>query len=410
MEYSPVACMRRSSRCRRSDSLGCLPRNFPLARTTAIALAGAHADETGLELGESGEDIEEHLSHGIARVVEGPAEGQFHASFPKPIGDGARIRDGPCQPVEFRHDQRVAFAHGGEDLVEAGAGAGRAGEAVTGVDAILGDAQLQERLALGRRILPVGGTARVSDERCRHGRKCTDRVPLPQLFPYHSYETLLAPVWRGSGRQTAPSAGRSPYGQRRACRDKRKTEGWNMPRRSIWSARQRAALFDLPTDEALLLRHYTLSDDDIDHIRVRRGGHNRLGFALQLCAFRYPGRILVVGEAIPLNVLRFIAAQLGMRAEDLDGYAVREETRREHLAEIRRIYGYRMFSGRCARDLKSGSRTLKVWLENEAEAARSNEGLARRYGQETVLRSSDERAVDQRYGSNSALAGTGTSG
>ena len=63
-----------------------------------------------------------------------------------------------------------------------------------------------------------------------------------------------------------------------------------MPRRSIWSARQRAARFDLPTDEATLLRHYTLSDDDIEiriEIRVRRGGHNRLGFALQLGAFRY---------------------------------------------------------------------------------------------------------------------------
>ena len=116
-----------------------------------------------------------------------------------------------------------------------------------------------------------------------------------------------------------------------------------MSRRSIWSARQRAALFDLPTDEAALLRHYTLSDDDIEQIRVRRGEHNRLGFALQLCAFRYPGRILVAGEAIPLNVLRFIAAQLGRRAADLDGYAVREETRREHLAEIRLSYGYRMF-------------------------------------------------------------------
>ena len=39
-----------------------------------------------------------------------------------------------------------------------------------------------------------------------------------------------------------------------------------MPRRSIWSARQRAALFDLPTDEAALLRHYTLSGDDIEHV------------------------------------------------------------------------------------------------------------------------------------------------
>ena len=55
-----------------------------------------------------------------------------------------------------------------------------------------------------------------------------------------------------------------------------------MPRRSIWSASQRAALFDLPTDEDVLLRHYTLSDDDIEHIRVRHGGHNRLGFALRV--------------------------------------------------------------------------------------------------------------------------------
>ena len=143
-----------------------------------------------------------------------------------------------------------------------------------------------------------------------------------------------------------------------------------MPRRSIWSARQRAALFDLPADEAALLRHYTLSDDDIEHIRLRRGGHNRLGFALQLCAFRYPGRILAVGEAIPLEVLRFIAAQLiaaqlGMRAEDPGGHAVREETRREHLTEIRRIYGYRMFSGRCARDLVETAACLRAQTRSE---------------------------------------------
>ena len=33
-----MACMRRSSRCCRSDSLGCLPRNFPLARTPGTNL------------------------------------------------------------------------------------------------------------------------------------------------------------------------------------------------------------------------------------------------------------------------------------------------------------------------------------------------------------------------------------
>ncbi len=53
-------------------------------------------------------------------------------------------------------------------------------EAVVGVDAVLGDAQVQERLALSGQVLPVGGTAGVSDERRRHERKCTDRVPLLQ--------------------------------------------------------------------------------------------------------------------------------------------------------------------------------------------------------------------------------------
>ena len=47
----------------------------------------------------------------------------------------------------------------------------------------------------------------------------------------------------------------------------------------------------------------------------------------------------------------------------------------KHLVELRRIYGYKMFSGRSTRD-------LKVWLEDEAEPARSNEGLARRFVEE----------------------------
>ena len=61
------------------------------------------------------------------------------------------------------------MAHGGDGLVEAGPGAAGAGKSVVGVDAILGDGQLQEGLALGGQILPVGGTARVSDEGRRQG-------------------------------------------------------------------------------------------------------------------------------------------------------------------------------------------------------------------------------------------------
>ncbi len=110
------------------------------------------------------------LPEGSVRVVERPSEGPFHAAFLKLIGDGAGIRNGPGEAVEFGHDRSVALAHGGEGLVEAGAGAVRAGESVIGVDAILGDAEFQGVLALGGQILPVGGAARVSDEGCGHER------------------------------------------------------------------------------------------------------------------------------------------------------------------------------------------------------------------------------------------------
>ena len=145
-----------------------------------------------------------------------------------------------------------------------------------------------------------------------------------------------------------------------------------MPRRQVLTDRQRSSLLDLPTDDAALLHHYTLADEDLEQIRRRRQSHNRLGFALQLCAFRYPGRLLSPGEVIPIEVARFIAAQLGERADDLCCYAETDVTRRRHLVDLRDIYGYKMFTGRGARD-------LKVWLEAAAETARSNEDLARRF-------------------------------
>jgi hypothetical protein len=148
-----------------------------------------------------------------------------------------------------------------------------------------------------------------------------------------------------------------------------------MPRRSILTERQRASLLDLPTDEVTILHHYTLADDDIEQIRTRRHARNRLGFALQLCAFRYPGRLLVPGEVIPLEVSRFIAAQIGEKVEDLCQYAETDVTRRRHLIDLRMIYGFKMFSGR-------GARGLKGWLEREAETARSNDDLARRFVEE----------------------------
>lgn len=145
-----------------------------------------------------------------------------------------------------------------------------------------------------------------------------------------------------------------------------------MPRRHILTERQRSTLFDLPTDEPSLLKHYTLDDDDLSNIRKRRRPENRLGFALQLCALRYPGRLLYSGELIPKEVLSFIGAQIGITGEALLSYASRRQTRQKHMNALRDIYGYKTFSGR-------GAYHLKDWLYKQAEDARSNEDMALRF-------------------------------
>src|SRR5688572_33334531 len=82
-----------------------------------------------------------------------------------------------------------------------------------------------------------------------------------------------------------------------------------MPRRRALTGAQLAGLLALPAAEPDLIRHWTLDRADLAAIDRRRGAHNRLGYALQLCAFRYPGRLLRPGEAIPEAALRFVAGQ-----------------------------------------------------------------------------------------------------
>src|SRR5512134_262389 len=142
-----------------------------------------------------------------------------------------------------------------------------------------------------------------------------------------------------------------------------------MSRRAVLTNRQRVSLFGLPTNEATLLRHYILTDEDLAHVHRRRRPQNRLGFALQLCALRYPGRLLQPGETIPERMLAFIGAQLGLSGEALIDYGVREATRYQHSAVLQRLYGYRPFEGRIRDEVRH-------WLTAAAETARSNDTLA----------------------------------
>src|SRR3954454_18988166 len=79
-----------------------------------------------------------------------------------------------------------------------------------------------------------------------------------------------------------------------------------MPRRRALTEAQLENLLALPIAEPDLVQHWTLSDTDFAAIDQRRRDRNRIGFALQLCALRYPGRLLRPGELIPAEALRFI--------------------------------------------------------------------------------------------------------
>jgi hypothetical protein len=144
-----------------------------------------------------------------------------------------------------------------------------------------------------------------------------------------------------------------------------------VPRRSILTKRQQARLLDLPTDAASLHEHYTLDDFDLERIRGRRRAHNKMGFALQLCALRYPGRLLASGETIPFETLEFLADQIEIDADALAGYATREETRRDHLMILRSVYGFKTFTGR-------GAAEMRQWLLDQAFHSPSNLDLAER--------------------------------
>jgi len=117
-----------------------------------------------------------------------------------------------------------------------------------------------------------------------------------------------------------------------------------MPRRSILSATERESLLAFPDTKEGLLQHYTFSEIDLSIIRQRRGPANRLGFAVQLCYLRFPGVILGVNKVPFPPLLKIVADQLKVSVEGWDEYGHREQTRREHLAELQMVFGFQLFT------------------------------------------------------------------
>lgn len=126
-----------------------------------------------------------------------------------------------------------------------------------------------------------------------------------------------------------------------------------MPTREVLSPAQRRALLTLPDamPERDLARYYTLSDDDRTVIRRHRGDQNRLGFAVQLAHLRFPGWRWDPATPFPPTMVTYLARQLAIDPVHLTTYARRDPTRREHAAEIQRVFGFQAFGIRHYREI-----------------------------------------------------------
>ena len=89
-------------------------------------------------------------------------------------------------------------------------------------------------------------------------------------------------------------------------------------------------------------RVFFLDDADKALIAKRRGGHLKLGFALQLGTVRFLRTFLTDPLDVPTEVMDFVAEQLEI-ADPLcvKHYTEREKTRLDHTWEIRRVFGLR---------------------------------------------------------------------
>jgi TnpA family transposase len=144
-----------------------------------------------------------------------------------------------------------------------------------------------------------------------------------------------------------------------------------MPARIPMTERQRAELLALPGTEHEVVRHYSLDDTDLALIARARTPATRLGYALQLCCLRFPGRYLRRGEVLPAVMLDYIAEQVDVDAEAIAEFARRGPTRYEQLATIKRNHGFH--------DLSHPLRAeLGAWLDDEAVALTDGQALLER--------------------------------
>lgn len=123
-------------------------------------------------------------------------------------------------------------------------------------------------------------------------------------------------------------------------------------------------------DPAQLARYFYLDTSDRALVDVRRGDHNRLGFAVQICTVRFLGTFLPAPADVPWAVATSLAAQLGIADPAvLKTYAGRDATNREHAGQIQAAYGYTDFTDPAAMS------DLRGWLQARTALGAERPGM-----------------------------------
>jgi hypothetical protein len=119
------------------------------------------------------------------------------------------------------------------------------------------------------------------------------------------------------------------------------------------------AAYDGAPSRTELERFFFLDDADRALIEPKRRAHNRLGFAAQLTTARYLGVFLDDPTDVPAEVADYLAEQLGIAdASVLKTYGDRENTRLEHVRELRRVLEYTEFA--------EAEAELRMWVDARA--------------------------------------------
>ena len=101
--------------------------------------------------------------------------------------------------------------------------------------------------------------------------------------------------------------------------------------RELFSKEQRKLFMKYPEDEWTIGSYYTFSKYDLEIIMKHRKEENKLEFAFQLAALRYQGWSYSLNKEISLEIIRYIAKQVGTVPKALKLYALRSNTSRDHI-------------------------------------------------------------------------------